>query len=188
MKVPLNLATKPLVSHRKFLAGSALLGLAAAAVFAGLGWHVYNARQDNAEMRAKTAEISEQVDNLERQRESLQRFFAIEENRKLHDRAAFINELIDARSFNWTLMFMDLEKLLPPGVRVISIEPKQEKGSVEVKFAIGATSDENKVKFIKALENSNSFSDVQLIDQRQPTLNSSGDQVVVDLTARYSRS
>ena len=188
MKVRLNLATKPLVTHRKFLAGSGLLGLAAAAVFAGLGWHVYNAREANAEMRGKTAEISQQVEDLERQRESLKRFFAIEENRKLHDRATFINELIDARSFNWTKMFMDLEKLIPPGVRVISIDPKQEKGSVEVKFSIGATSDENKVKFIKALENSNSFSDVQLTGEHQPVLGSSGDQVIVDLSARYSKS
>lgn len=189
MKIRLNLATKPLVTHRKFLAGSSLLGLAAAAVFAGLGWHVYNARKANAEMRSKTAAISQQVEDLERQRESLERFFAIEENRKLHDRAAYINDLIDARSFNWTLMFMDLEKLLPPGVRVISIEPKQEKGRVEVKFFIGATSDENKVKFMKALENSNSgFSDVQLLGIHTPTAGSSGDQVIVELTAQYSRS
>ena len=186
MRVRLNLATKPLVAHRKFLAGSTLLGLVAALVVSLLGQHVYLARKANAEMRAKSAQIARQVAELEQQRESLERFFAIEENKKLHDRAAYINELIDARSFNWTLMFMDLEKLVPAGVRVISIEPKLENGRVEVKFSIGATSDESKVKFLKALESSGSFSDVQLTNVHTQT--SGGDRIVVELTARYSRT
>ena len=54
MKVRLNLATKPLEAHRKFLAGTGLLGVVAALVFLGLGWHVYLARKANAEMRAKS--------------------------------------------------------------------------------------------------------------------------------------
>ncbi len=47
-------------------------------------------------------------------------------------------------------MFMDLEKVLPAGVRVVSIEPKQDKGRVEVKFIIGAASDEAKVKLLES--------------------------------------
>lgn len=50
MKARLNLATKPLQAQRKFLAGSSVLGIAAAVVFLGLGWHVYQAREANAEM------------------------------------------------------------------------------------------------------------------------------------------
>src|SRR5580700_10642290 len=118
MRVQLNLATKPLETHRKFIAGSTLVGLLAAIVFLSLGWHVYLARKANAEMRAKSAKILEQVAELEQQRAVLDRFFALDVNRNLHDRAAYINSLIDARSFNWTLMFMDLEKVLPAGVRV----------------------------------------------------------------------
>ena len=123
MRVRLNLATKPLETHRKFIAGSSAVGFIAAIVFLSLGWHVYLARKANAEMRAKSAKILQQVAELGQQRAALERFFALDENAKLHDRAAFINSLIDARSFNWTLMFMDLEKVLPAGVRVVSIEP-----------------------------------------------------------------
>lgn len=186
MRVRLNLATKPLVAHRKFFAGSVLLGLVAAGAFAALSRHVYVARKANAEMRAKTGQISREVADLEQQRQALELFFAIDENKKLHDRAAYINELIDARSFNWTLMFMDLEKLLPAGVRVISVEPKQEKGRVQVKFTVGATSTDNNLKFIKALESSKSFSDVQLVGIHAPTPGSVGDQIVAELTAQYS--
>ncbi len=188
MRVRLNLATKPLVTHRKLLAGSSVVGLVAAIIFLSLGWHVYLARKANAEMRAKSAKILQQVAELEQQHAALEHFFALEENAKLHDRAAFINSLIDARSFNWTLMFMDLEKVLPPGVRVISIEPKQEKGRIQVKFIIGATSDEAKLKFIKALEDSKTFRHIELAASQHPTSGTSGDPIVVELTAEYLRT
>jgi type IV pilus assembly protein PilN len=188
MRIRLNLATKPLEAHRKFIAGSGLLGVIAAIVFLSLGWHVYLARKANAEMRAKSARILEQVSELEHQHSALEHFFALDENARLHDRAAFINSLIDARSFNWTLMFMDLEKVLPSGVRVISIEPKQEKGRIEVKFIIGATSDDAKLKFIKALEDSKTFRHIELTASQHPTSGTSGDAIVVELTAEYLRT
>lgn len=188
MRIRLNLATKPVETHRKFIVGSTLVGLVAAIVFLSLGWHVYLARKADAEMRAKSAKILEQVAELEQQRAALERFFALDENARLHDRAAFINSLIDARSFNWTLMFMDLEKVLPPGVRVISIEPKQEKGHIEVKFMIGATSDDAKLKFLKALEDSNTFTHIELTTTTHPTSGPGGDQIVVELTAEYLRT
>jgi type IV pilus assembly protein PilN len=188
MRVRLNLATKPLETHRKFVAGSTAVGVVAALIFLSLGWHVYLARKANAEMRAKADKILQQVGELERQRASLERFFALDENARLHDRAAFINSLIDARSFNWTLMFMDLEKVLPAGVRVISIEPKQEKGHIEVKLVIGATSDDAKLKLIRALEDSKTFTHVELITSQRPTSGTSGDQIVVELKAEYLRT
>jgi hypothetical protein len=188
MRVRLNLATKPLETHRKFIAGSTVVGVVAAIVFLSLGWHVYLARKANAEMRAKSEKILQQVAELERQRTALERFFALDENAKLHDRAAFINSLIDARSFNWTLMFMDLEKVLPAGVRVINIEPKQEKGRIEVKLTIGATSDDAKLRLIKALEDSKTFTHIELISSQHPISGTGADQIVVELKAEYLRT
>jgi type IV pilus assembly protein PilN len=188
MRIRLNLATKPSEAHRKFIAGSSAVGVVAAIIFLSLGWQVYLARKANAEMRAKSAKIDRQVAELGQQRATLERFFALDENARLHDRAAFINSLIDARSFNWTMMFMDLEKLLPGGVRVISIEPKQEKGRIEVRFMIGATSDGAKLKLIKALEDSKTFTHIELLTEQHPTSGTSGDQIVVELTAEYLRT
>ncbi|HEY2546956.1 MAG TPA: hypothetical protein VGI46_12890 [Candidatus Acidoferrum sp.] len=188
MRVPLNLSTKPIETHRKFVAGSSVIGLVGVILFVSLGWHVYLARKVNAEMRAKSEKIQQQVAELGQQRAALAQFFALDENAKLHDRADFINSLIDARSFNWTLMFMDLEKVLPGGVRVISIEPKQEKDGIEVKLLIGAVSDEAELKLIKALEDSGSFKHVQLITQTRPTSGTTTDQIVVELTAEYLRT
>ena len=188
MKVRLNLATKPLQPQRKFLAGSGVLGVAATVVFFGLGWHVYQAREANAEMRTKYERIEKQFTDLKGQHAALESFFNLPENHNLSDRAAFINGLIDARSFNWTRMFMDLEKIVPGGARVVSVEPKQDKGVIQLKFTIGATSDDAELKFIKALEESGSFTHVKLLTVRNSTTNATADPIVFELTADYART
>jgi type IV pilus assembly protein PilN len=188
MRIPLNLSTKPLESQRKFLAGSGILGVAGVAAFLILGWHVYSALKADAKVRAETSQIRQQMDELSQRGIVLESFFKQEENKNLHERAAFLNTLIDARSFDWTQMFIDLERILPSGVRVVSIEPKQERGHAEVKITVGATSDEAKIKFLKALEGSKSFTSIELLGQTQPTQNASGDQVIVELRAVYSRA
>jgi type IV pilus assembly protein PilN len=190
MKVRLNIATKALETHRRFLAGAGLTAFLAAVAFVGLGWYVYTARKANAEFRLRTNKSQQETIKLEAQRKELLRYFGQKEVATLHDRAAFINSILDARSFNWTLMFMDLERILPGGVRVISIEPKQAGGHVELKLTVGAMSDEAELKFEHALEDSKEFSEVQILNVHSPnsTGDLSGDQKVVQLTTIYSRT
>jgi type IV pilus assembly protein PilN len=190
MRVHLNLATKPLETHRRFLAGSGLIAVVASLALVWLGWHVYSVRKANAELRARSEATRRKMASLDAQRADLDRFFHLDENAKLHDRADFINGVIDARSFNWTQMFMDLEHILPSGVRVISIEPKQVQAHVEVKLNVGATSDEAWLKFLHALEESRVFSGIQVqhIGRPTPGGNQGGDQELVVLTTIYSRT
>src|SRR5271154_490076 len=154
MKARLNLSTKPLQTHRRFLATSGVVGVVAGLFFLGLGRHVYSIRRADAALREKVEQIRVEMVSLEKQRTELEQFFDRPENARLHDRSAFLNTLIDEQSLNWTQMFMDLEKILPAGVRVVSIQPKHEKDRVEVKIVVGAMSDESGLKFLHALEES----------------------------------
>src|SRR6267143_382617 len=192
MKVRLNLATRALETHRRFLAGAGLTAVFAGLAFLGLGWHVYSARKVDAELRARTQETRQEMARLEAQRKELEHYFNRKDIAELHDRAAFINTILDARGFNWTLMFMDLERVLPGGVRVISIEPKQVSGRVELKLTVGTINDEAELKFEHALEDSKAFTDVRIqhvgTPPAGPGANQNADQKVVQLTTVYSRS
>ncbi len=185
MKIKLNLATSPLEMHRRFLAGASLVGVAAGIVLVFFGLHVYRTRLTEEEFRNQMAVIQAATAKLRRENADLDQFFARPENAKLHDRAAFINSLIDERSFDWTKMFMDLEKILPPGVRVVSISPKLQKGQVEVKLVIGASGDESKLKFLRALEQSANFSKIKVLGERSPAKSEGSERVQVELTAWY---
>ncbi len=190
MRVRLNLATKPLETHRRFLAAAGLTFFVASLVFLGLGRHVYLVRKADAELRARTEKMRQEMAQLESQRKELELYFNQKDIASLHDRAAFLNGMIDARSFNWTQMFMDLERILPGGVRVISIEPKQVSGHIEVKLTVGATSDDAKLKFLHALEESKQFTEMQVQNEHAPGPgnNPSGDQKIIQLITLYSRT
>jgi hypothetical protein len=93
--------------------------------------------------------------------------------------------MIDERSFDWTQMFMDLEKIMPVGVHVVSIQPQLEKGHMFVKLTVAATTDESKIKFLHAMENSSAFSNVELL--KVTATQNSSDQSL-ELNAIYVRS
>ena len=191
MKVRLNVATNPLQTHRKFLAVSGLISAVAGIVFLALGWHVYSARKSNEALRAKAAAVRQEMVGLMRQREEVENFFKEEQNAKLNERSTFLNSLIDEQSLNWTQMFMDLEKILPTGVRLLSIEPGHDKGKVLVRLHVGAISDEAKLKFLRALENSPAFKEVREINEAssEPQQGSGDlDHLQIQLTAVYVRS
>ncbi len=175
-------------THRRFLAGAGVTAFAAAVVLLALGWHVYSVYTAAKDVRVRTENMRQQLAKYEAQRQELERYFSQKDIASLHDRAAFINSIIDARSFNWTQMFMDLERTLPGGVRVIRIEPKQIAGHVEVKLTVGATSDEAKLNFLHVLATSKHFFDVQEESDVAPSTasNVGGDQRIVQLTTTYS--
>ena len=90
---------------------------------------------------------------------SLHAYFQTDGAQQVLDRAAFLNSLIDERSFPWTKIFMDLEETLPPGVRVVSISPKLVNGRAEV--AAGGrlpNPTTGKIQFLEAIEKSKVFS------------------------------
>jgi type IV pilus assembly protein PilN len=184
MNVRLNLATKPLESHRRFLVGSGLLALLGGIVFLALGWHVYSSLKAQEALRRKEQENDQRAARLETRRKELDDFFARPENAKLKERAAFVNSIIDERSFDWTQMFMDLEKIMPVGVHVVSIQPQLQKGHMFVRISVAATSDDSKIKFLRAIENSAAFSNVELLNVH--SAQNSGEQAL-ELNAIYAR-
>jgi len=188
MKVRLNLATSPLENRRRFALSAVLVGTVASVALLWLSWHAYRSWQRDRDHRIKIARLERQMDSLRKQRRDLEQFFNQPENAKLRDRSAFLNALIEQRSFPWTKIFMDLERNLPEGVRVVSIAPKMANGQVEVKLLVGASSDQTKLKFLRALENSKEFSRIQVLAETLPTGPGDTDKVMLELVAWYATS
>jgi Tfp pilus assembly protein PilN len=187
MRVRLNLATKPLVTHRRFLVASAAVAAIAGIVFVALGWHVLAARSAQSRMLTRMQQIRVETGDLQARRERLEEFFKQPENAKLSDRAAYLNSIIDESSFSWTQMFMDLERVKPGGVRLLSISPKMIKGNMEVRLRVGASSDEAKLKFLRALEGSKAFGKVILLSDQVST-QPGVDPQVFELSVVYTRA
>ncbi len=185
MKVRLNLATAPLENKRRFISSAGLAGAVAIAALVFLSVHLYRGWRVDREMRRGTSRLEAEIVQFQKQRRDLDKAFQDPQTHQVMDRAAFLNSLIQQRSFPWTQIFMDLERELPEGVRVVNIAPRMHEGRVEVKLVVGASSDESKVKFLKTLEESPEFSRIQVQSETRPTRPGETDQVVLELVAWY---
>jgi Tfp pilus assembly protein PilN len=184
MNVRLNLATNPLLSHRRFLAGSAAVGVLGFLLFLGLGWRAYQLRKAEEDLRARSSKIQKEMATVDREREALQQYFEQQEAAGFQDHAKFVVGVLQARSINWTKMFMDLERTLPPGVRVVRIEPRLDKGIVTVHFVVGAVNPEAKLKLLKSFENSSSFANLKWVSERAATQQNM-DPLTIEFVVEY---
>src|SRR5215475_11516336 len=137
-------------------------------LFLVLGLHVYAELKAQQDLRSKEQDNDRRAALLQERRRELDEFFARPENARLKERTAFVNGFLDEESFDWTRMFMDLEKTLPVGVHVVSIQQKLEKGRMSVRLTVGATSDEAKIEFLRAMESAPAFKNVQLLSTQTP--------------------
>jgi len=186
MKIRLNLATTPLENNRRFILGAALVGILALGAFAWLAYSAYRSYRETGELRGRIAVLQADLRRFQALRRELEAFFKSADTRRVMERAAFLNGLIEQRSFPWTQIFTDLERLLPEGVRVISIAPRMSEGRVEVRLVVGAASDEAKLKFLQALDGAGQFSRVQLVSETHANRPGQADSIVVELVAWYA--
>jgi len=191
MKLRLNLATAPQENNRPFLAAAALIGVLGLLGFALLGRAAYVSWRSSRDLRADISRLEDQIHADRARRQELSTYFHGAAAQNTLDRTAFLNSLIDERSFPWTKIFMDLERTLPAGVRVVSISPKLVNGRAEVTLQIGAESDASKIQFLEAIEKSPVFSGMVVheekrMDQQQLGQMASPDKLVLNLTVWYS--
>jgi Tfp pilus assembly protein PilN len=186
MKLRLNLSTAPLDNKRPFLAAAGALGVVGLLVFVLLGHAAYTSWRSSRDLRAEISRWQGEIRVNREKQAALEAYFQTAQAKQVLDRAGFLNSLIGQRSFPWTKIFMDLEQILPPGVRVVNISPKLDNGRAQVELTVGAESDESKIKFLQNLERSKVFSDIQVKADRRADQQSTGDKITVQLTAWYS--
>jgi type IV pilus assembly protein PilN len=190
MKVRLNLSTSPLESNRRFALGATIVGTIAVIALLALSFSTLSVWRRDKVMTARQDSLESQIARLQQQRQSLSDFFENSQTVQRRQRAAYLNSLIQQRAFPWIKIFMDLERILPEGVRVVSIEPKMSGDAVQLTVLVGAMSDDSKLKFLKALETSPAFSHIELLNETRPTNERPGseqsDRVMLSLQAQYS--
>lgn len=189
MKTHFNLASSPLENNRRFIAGAATLGIIAVAALLFLSVHALRARRTNGAIRADISRLEDQIRASQREQERLRVALKDPKTVEVMNRAQFLNNLIEQRTFPWTKMFADLEQILPPGVRVVSISPQMDKtGRVKVTLVVSAVNDEQKVKFVRSMVSSPAFSNVRPTQESHPekVATGNGGVVLLSLEAQYA--
>src|SRR5947209_18985610 len=114
MHIDINLATHPYQDARRFwrqwgLGLSALAILTLLLAYTTVSGFV-SARSDHNLIKQREQQIAER----DRERTNAERLLNLPENRSIRDRSQFVNELFQRKSFSWTRVFEDLERVMPP--------------------------------------------------------------------------
>jgi len=150
VSAPLNLARRPFRNERLPTLALAV-GLAALAVASVR--HVVLAR-DLAPGRARDVEgrvaaLDREIDALRAESAELQKLTASPDALK---EWTAVKGLVDRRAFSWTGLFGALEEALPPGVRLVSVSPRDAEGGIELALVAVGRRDEDALALLQALQ------------------------------------
>ena len=165
----LNLATKPSGGYRAFFA------LACVATAGLLGTAAWLTKSFAAHDGPPEQLIEHERELLQEQRKlaglrtaALTRIQG-ERAAGILDRTAFLNELLVRKSVSWTGTFLDLEKVLPLSVRVLTIEPQVAYGdTIRLDMTVSAKAPVDFIEFLKTLEGSKLFGSAALRGSSPP--------------------
>ena len=121
MRIAINLASRPYQDERQFYRnwGSALafiILLTGFLIFVSIRHH-FNSERQWAQAREAEARLAE----LKKEEAQARQILSQPENRGTRDRSYFLNAAIMRKSFSWTRLMEDMEKVMPAGLRVTSI-------------------------------------------------------------------
>jgi len=185
MRLDINLASQPYEDARQFwmrwgtaLAAAAVLTLALLA-FTVSGW--FAARRDHT----KISDLRAQIAQRDRKRQQAQEFLNRPENRSTRDQSLLLNELIERKSFSWTRVLEDLEKVMPSRVHLVSIHPElDEANQLKLKMAVAGDSRDRALELERRMEDSRRFSQTY-IETEHFVASTTGDTVEVTIVATY---
>lgn len=188
MRININLSTQPYEDARQFwfrwggaVAGLGLLTLVLLYVTI-TGW--VSARKDRHVMDQYRQQIAER----DKEVAGAQTLMNLPQNTSTRDRSQFLNDLFYRKAFSWTQVFEDLEKVMPPGLHVVSIHPEVSPASdLQLKVLVGGESRDRALELVRKMEASQHFQYTQIESENAEigTGSSAGDTIQFNVSTLY---
>jgi type IV pilus assembly protein PilN len=186
MRLNINLASRPYEDARQFwMRWGAGLGVVAILTLALIvttvsGW--FAARRDHANI----AQLKSEIAQRDRTRQQAEDFLNRPENRSTRDQSQFLNELIQRKSFSWTRVLEDLEKVMPARVHLVSIQPELDDDSqLKLKLAVAGDSRDRALELARRMEDSRRFTRTYVASESTRTERTGEDPFQFNLEAVY---
>lgn len=181
MRLDINLATNVYEDSRQFwirwgialgLLSIVTLGLLAMAV---TGY--WEARKD----RIQISELESKIAARDKERTDAEALLNRPENRAIRDKSQYLNDLIARKAFSWTKAFEDLERVMPPKIHLVSIQPElNDDNQLVIKMSVAGESTERALELVKHMEDSKHFRDTR-IESQMPVATQQGSTDTVEL-------
>ena len=184
MRISVNLATRPFVEIRPLLARLRLAMAVLAVLGIGLGIWLHALNQRAAAAVAQMDAVKARTAQLQAERQANEARMRQPGNQAVLERSRFLNGVFARKSFSWTAVMMDLERVLPGGVQVTSIEPQVSStdGAVTIRLRVSGERD-RAVQLVRNLEGSARFVHPRLSNEAAQASDTNGRATVVAASA-----
>jgi type IV pilus assembly protein PilN len=170
MKIPINLASEPFRRDRAMLVASVAVALMLIGTLAALIVLVNIDRAQSADVRKDVARLRTRITAASKQQAEFETIIRKPDNAEVLETSVLINSLLSRKGISWTRILADLEKVLPPNVKMLNIQPSVTgHNQVVLSLQVGAESPEPVIAFEKALESSDKFGDLMQSMSQPPS-------------------
>ncbi len=174
----LNLATQPFRRERAQMTGGLLACVLLLASLLLLGVLILHSRAQVADLRLRIADDSQKLQALQLQQSRFGAILSKPENTEVFSNSVFLNQLIARRGVSWSGIFRDMERVLPPNIRLLAVRLPQlaEQDSdgvnhVQLDMVVGTLQPESFLILLKRLEQASNFGATAVVTQAPPTQN-----------------
>lgn len=166
MRLDINLASQPYEDAQRFWlswgTATAAVGLLTLVLLTLTISGFVSAHRDRKVMAEKRAMIAER-DQL---RANAEEFLNRPENRSTRDESQFLNQLIERKSFSWTQVLENLEKVMPARVHLVSISPGlDEENELRLKMTVAGGSRDRALDLARRMEDSHRFAQTNIVSE-----------------------
>jgi len=170
MRFPLNLATQPFRKDRPILVASAAVGLLMIGSLVLLILLAVADHRRSADTRRVIVRLEQQLARVAKEQARLDGVLRQPENAEVLERSLFLNALLYRKGISWTQVFSDLEKVLPPNVRLINIRPQVvSESQVYLEMTLGSESLPPVIETLTRFESSELFGATTLYSTVPPS-------------------
>ena len=171
IQIPINLASEPFRRDRQVLVASAALVVLLSVL---LGWQlitINSKRHQSADIQVRINRLSGQLRTISNEQTQLNATLRKPENAEVLERSVFLNTLIDRKGISWTRIFADLEKVMPPTVRLVSVRLPEidSQNEVQLDMLVGAKEVLPLIDLVKRLEASPQFGPTNVQTSQPPS-------------------
>lgn len=158
MRIKINLASQPYQDAREFYFrwGGALVLLFG--ITLALGFLAWTNHKDSVRDTRHIRELRDQIALLENQKRQAEEVLNRPENQDVRDQSQFWNDVIDEKSFSWTQLFSDLEKIMPERAYLTSAQPSiTPENRVQLKLVVAGEKYDDAYELLHRMERSERF-------------------------------
>jgi len=187
MRLDINLASKVYEDARDFWIrwgiGLGLLSVVTIGLLVMAISGFWAARQD----RSQISELESKIAERDKERADAEALLNRPENRVIRDKSQYLNDLISRKAFSWTKAFEDLERVMPPKIHLVSIQPQlNDNNQLEIKMMVAGESQEKAIELVKHMEDSKHFRETRIEGIGPANVQAgSNDTVQVQINALY---